>query len=76
MISPTVRSRLLVPLATVPLLLSAGCVGSSAGVYASDTYGPSFYDPYRADTGGWSSRFGLSPYRDGFDFGYGRHGHK
>lgn len=49
----------------------AGCTGSASGRYATDTYGPSFYDPYRADVGGWSSMYGLAPYRDGFDFGAG-----
>ena len=63
-------------IAILPLLLSAACVGSGSGVYASDTYGPSFYDPYRADTGYWSSRYGLAPYRDGFDFGLGRRGRR
>ena len=71
--SRIVRCVLAILLAIPPLL---GWAGSGGGVYASDTYGSSFYDPYRADTGYWSSRYGLAPYRDGFDFGLGRRGRR
>ena len=70
------RGLLRALVAAPPLLFSVGCGGAGGGVYASDTYGPSFYDPYRADTGYWSSRYGLAPYREGFDFGPVRHSHR